>query len=37
MDLIVGLIFVTVVVVVFIKRQKPELYESLKEKLKLKR
>tara|TARA_R110000772_G_scaffold215003_2_gene325469 strand:+ start:165 stop:278 length:114 start_codon:yes stop_codon:yes gene_type:complete len=37
MDLIVGLIFVTVVAVVFIKRQKPELYESLKEKLKLKR
>ena len=37
MDLIIGLIFVTVVAIVFIKRQKPELYESLKEKLKLKR
>jgi|TARA_R110002020_G_scaffold47545_2_gene135200 hypothetical protein len=33
MDLLIGLVFVTVVAAIIIKRRKPELYESLKSKL----
>tara|TARA_R100000152_G_C6769931_1_gene195922 strand:- start:653 stop:766 length:114 start_codon:yes stop_codon:yes gene_type:complete len=36
MDAIIILGFIAVFVVVYIKRKKPELYESLKSKLKLK-
>tara|TARA_R100001443_G_scaffold59086_1_gene69473 strand:+ start:1029 stop:1142 length:114 start_codon:yes stop_codon:yes gene_type:complete len=36
MDIIIILGFIAVVSVVYIKRKKPELYESLKSKIKLK-
>jgi hypothetical protein len=36
MDILIILGFVLVVAVIYIKRKKPELYESLKAKLKLK-
>mgnify|MGYP001352341069 CR=1 FL=1 len=36
MDAIIILGFIAIVAVVFVKRKKPELYETLKSKLKLK-
>jgi hypothetical protein len=36
MDLIIGLLVVVVIGTIVLKRTKPDLYESLKEKIKLK-